>query len=773
MAKFGKKYRQQQIKEWEKEYINYKSLKQFIKDKRKLGSLFDKRDEIINNFKEQLDKELKKFYIFFINQERELYLGINKRLHYRNNYSSYNLEEIINEYNELFKIQNLCFNLSFYVNMNIKAIYKILKKFDHKLLSLQSDLSREYIIEKFGMKNSDLLYIFQYKMIDEVSAVNEDLKNELEYYYNLFIEGNNNLKNKKDTKNDSLINTKIIDDNSIKKYNFNEKKTNFQIILDKTEIKYQDILLQYRIWNRYFELYEYKQESTLLNKTLNLNKGTFHSIINKINIMMSESNERNILISLIQTCFMNICYSYIFPLMLTLTSQIYSNNKTNIYFLILGMTPLGGLLSMLYIKFLIYKTYKTPMLISSILSIIGNLLIILFNDNILCLCLSRLIFGFSLNNSVNRKYLIEFIPKKKIQIYLIYFKLLSILGLSFGFFLTFFSSLLTKDLKKIFLIPTFILLFLSILIFIFIFFFYSEPVDKKFNVYAEGLDPTKAVSRGEIISIDEYLTNFESEKLNELNNKLSLFNDENNFNDTNLLSISIEDIINREMGKNNILFKGFLLILLYVFILRYQIFSFISVTPIFTNFVYNNNKFLVIKFTSLLFFFVYFFFIGIFVFNLFYISVKIEKIKYILILSLILTLLEIIIIFLCEKFLFPFYAFFLVIIINIILVCEDEMFYLFAKIIPYKFKFLNITGINFIHIMVYLGEMFGCFFGLISFLITAKREKLMVQYNIIFILLIICFLEFFFLKYSNDFKDKPIRRIMFKKNERKIQRMEF
>ncbi len=160
MAKFGKKYRQQQIKEWEKEYINYKSLKQFIKDKRKLGSLFDIRDEIINHFKEQLDKELKKFYIFFINQERDLYLGINKRLHYRNNYSSYNLEEIINKYNELFKIQNLCFNLSFYVHMNIKAIYKILKKFDHKLLYLQSCLSREYIIKKLGMKNNDLLYIF-------------------------------------------------------------------------------------------------------------------------------------------------------------------------------------------------------------------------------------------------------------------------------------------------------------------------------------------------------------------------------------------------------------------------------------------------------------------------------------------------------------------------------------------------------------------------------------------------------------------------------------
>ena len=773
MAKFGKKYRQQQIKEWEKEYINYKSLKQFIKDKRKLGSLIDIRDEVIKNFKEQLDKELKKFYIFFINQERELYLQINKRLHYRSNYSLYNLEEIINEYNELLNIQNLCFNLSFYVNMNIKSIYKILKKFDHKLLSLKSDLSREYIIEQFGMKNSDLLYIFQFKMIDEVNVVIEDLKKELEHSYNLFIEGNYNLKNKKDTKDDSLINAKVIDDNTIKKYNFNEKKTNLQILLDKTEIKYQDTLLQYRIWNRYFELYEYKQDSTIINKTLNLNKGTFHKIINKINIMMSESNERNILISLIQTCFMNICYSYIFPLMLTLTSHIYTNNKTNIYFLILGMTPFGGLLSMFFIKFLIYKTYKIPMLISSILAIIGNLLIIIFYDNIFCLCLSRLIFGFSLNNSVNRKYLIEFIPKKKIQIYLIYFKILSILGLSFGFFLTFFCSLLTKNLKYCFLIPTFILLFLSILIFIFIYFFYSEPVDKQFHVYAEGLDPTKAVSRGEIISIDEYLTNFESEKLDELNFKLSLFNDENNFNDTNLLSNTIEDIINKEIEKNSILFKGFLLILFYVFIVRYQIFSFISATPIFTNSVYNNNKLLVIRYTSLLFFLAYFFFIGIFVFNLFYVSVKIEKIKYILILSFILTISEIFIVFLCEKYLFPFYAFFLIFIFNILFICEDEMFYFFAKTIPYKFECLNIKGITFIHIMVYLGEMFGCFFGLISFLISAKREKLMVQYNIIFVLLIICFLEHHFLKYSNDLKDKSIRRIIFKKNERKIQRMEF
>ena len=31
MAKFGKKYRQKKIKEWEEHYVDYKALKHFIK----------------------------------------------------------------------------------------------------------------------------------------------------------------------------------------------------------------------------------------------------------------------------------------------------------------------------------------------------------------------------------------------------------------------------------------------------------------------------------------------------------------------------------------------------------------------------------------------------------------------------------------------------------------------------------------------------------------------------------------------------------------------
>ena len=144
MPKFGKKFKRLQIKEFEKEYINYKSLKHFIKEKKNLNSLEDIKDEVITSFKNELDKELKKFYLFFINQERKLYLKINSRLYYRNSYSNLDLEGIIKEYNEIISIEYSSLYFASYVNLNIKAIFKILKKFDHKLSTLNSNLKNEY-----------------------------------------------------------------------------------------------------------------------------------------------------------------------------------------------------------------------------------------------------------------------------------------------------------------------------------------------------------------------------------------------------------------------------------------------------------------------------------------------------------------------------------------------------------------------------------------------------------------------------------------------------
>lgn len=37
MAKFGKKFRQRKIKEWEQHYVDYKKLKHFIKENKSTG----------------------------------------------------------------------------------------------------------------------------------------------------------------------------------------------------------------------------------------------------------------------------------------------------------------------------------------------------------------------------------------------------------------------------------------------------------------------------------------------------------------------------------------------------------------------------------------------------------------------------------------------------------------------------------------------------------------------------------------------------------------
>ena len=76
MVKFGKTFRSKQIKEFKEKYLNYKSFKQLIKTFLKNNTIDNNKNiennEILNNqtiqFTEKLDLEIRKVYIFFINQ---------------------------------------------------------------------------------------------------------------------------------------------------------------------------------------------------------------------------------------------------------------------------------------------------------------------------------------------------------------------------------------------------------------------------------------------------------------------------------------------------------------------------------------------------------------------------------------------------------------------------------------------------------------------------------------------------------------------------------
>ena len=69
-------------------------------------------------------------------------------------------------------------------------------------------------------------------------------------------------------------------------------------------------------------------------------------------------------------------------------------------------------------------------------------------------------------------------------------------------------------------------------------------------MYAKGQSPTDTVKRVDSFTLDDSLTIYESEKLNEINQRVSLFNDENQFDDTNLVAKTINGLMEKQLEPN-------------------------------------------------------------------------------------------------------------------------------------------------------------------------------------------------------------------------------
>jgi hypothetical protein len=97
------------------------------------------------------------------------------------------MAQLDKELEELKTLSSYATSLSCYIYLNITGMAKILKKFDKKFKRYNLDFSRNFIVEKYQKKNSDLLYIHQYKILDEVGACVEQLKHELHKHYRFLI----------------------------------------------------------------------------------------------------------------------------------------------------------------------------------------------------------------------------------------------------------------------------------------------------------------------------------------------------------------------------------------------------------------------------------------------------------------------------------------------------------------------------------------------------------------------------------------------------------
>ena len=219
---FLKELNEEKVKEWDKYYINYIGLKNILtkiyqdyinnkeyeednKEEEKesndfkfeLNSLYTSKrnsnlieniDEVSLNtlsqksasvqsiikmsklskptkkFMSTLDEEIKKMHIFYVKKEKILYDNINiQHRIYESPNNQDNNKAKMKIASDLEYLSNLSYELINYVHINIRALIRILKLYDLKLIEISSDFLKKH----FSSNNGNLIYILRFKILDE------------------------------------------------------------------------------------------------------------------------------------------------------------------------------------------------------------------------------------------------------------------------------------------------------------------------------------------------------------------------------------------------------------------------------------------------------------------------------------------------------------------------------------------------------------------------------------------------------------------------------
>ena len=485
MVKYGKLFRELQITEFKDHYINYKRLKQKIKQisgilpkistklmkgrpsnlsnlklrptvlsENEENDVFangDQYEEQLKEFKTLLDKEFQRFYLYFKKIKKQLHNKINKHLYTQTNYLSYTSKEFSKEIDNIRNTTYLAKCLNDFINDNMMAIKKILKKFDKKFSNYFGNLGPKYILDNLSKQNSELEYLLQFKIIDEASCICESNLKVLTECFREFSSSNN------------------IENNF--KENFYEKRQKiFEFLKDIDESIYFKI--QYKEWfyftrkdasiisnsnlfkNLMFNpiLFSAYHKDDLMNKFLSRKEDIKE--VEQIQIPLSIENKINITLIFIQTFFYNTLISGIYPLLFEFLGE--SNGKTFIPYslLIIASTYLFSYFSIMFYHYFGSKNIKLAYSISYLLFAIGSVAYIisyraedeknngktkLMKSAVIgYLVFSRIIVGLGANPTMGKKYILNYASKYFLPFISKIYVLISILGHSMGPLIGFF-----------------------------------------------------------------------------------------------------------------------------------------------------------------------------------------------------------------------------------------------------------------------------------------------------------------------------------------------
>ena len=601
MVKYGKEFRKNQLSKWKEKYFNYKAHKQKIKlllnNKNTKKFIFKKETKIleeyekwINEFEDSLDRDIKKVYIFFSNQEKILYKKINQFLHIKDDYPNFELNDYLNQYKQLNELSLLSLNISKFIYYNLKALIKILKKFDKKIIGSKYKsyhIKKNYIQKKLEEQNSDILYLIKFKMIDEINLILEELIKELKEQFNL---------NKKRISNDfeNNIENKLIEElpemsqakNIIKK-NHEDIIKNIREI-DQISARVTKLFLPWKNFLRISSDLSSKLIQITKENSLNETIGDFKGPSIAQAISFSKESKYNIIIILLHGYLYMFSYSVIIPsYSLIFEENENKKNIKNIYWgILMMMIPLGTLLNFPLETLFFKKSTKKPIIISCLGIIFGNLFYS-FSWKLkwsYLLFLGRFIIGLFNLRTHNKMYIINFLLQKDVSYYLTMFHTSSMLGLGSGFLLNIILLFFIDDnnenkIVNKYNIGTLITIFLSFILFILSCILFTEAHSNYFNITSLKMFEDEIINDNEE-NIDEInnvnenknLTNEVKRKtliLKNIDDQLSIFNKKNKFDDTNLVLRSVNELASKEEEGLYSLFNVFIVYLLIIFTTKF------------------------------------------------------------------------------------------------------------------------------------------------------------------------------------------------------------
>lgn len=601
MVKYGKEFRRNQNLEWRDKYFDYKAKKKMINEyiKKKEGianndiSFLADLEKWTSEFEQSLDKDIKKVYIFFANKERTLFKCLNESLHLKDSYGNFDLATYLNELKKLKELSDLSLKMSYFIFYNLKAVIKILKKFDKKVITPKNkdyQIRMNYIQTKIEEQNSDILYLIKFKIIDEVNVLLENLINHLmkEFKSNKDILEEDS--NEKDLENklieelpDMKDATKIINDS------YDQIKSHIQEI-DKVSARVQKLFMP---WKDFLKIStDINSKFLQITRESNINVERTQSLAQTMAV--SKDSKYNIFIVLAHGFLYMFSFSVIIPSSFLIFEKFNLDyDKSIIYWAILMMmAPLGTLFNYLYEAFLFKKSTKKPLVISCIGLIIGNVLyvIALGLDEKELLLIGRFICGLFNLRTHNKMYIINFLTQKDISFYLTMFHTTSILGLSVGFLLN--TGILFIEVNNIYfnnltigalisIIFSFILLIISLAMF-------TEAHSNKFNITSMQMFGEGIINDDDGFNSDRdfsYAVRKQTTVLKDIDSQLGNFNKENRFDDTNLVSKSVSELALREEGQLHYLLKDFIVYFLIIITTK-----FINESIYFNSFIFLLDK---------------------------------------------------------------------------------------------------------------------------------------------------------------------------------------